>query len=137
MLPRCLCRTGGGARRRGTNPVWKLLEAEARGRAAAPANPLRDRGLLLGVGGRDRAVREDVGGHGRVDRGGDVRVDEAHRLAVRQLGTVLLGHLGLAEALLGRPGGLVRLLHLLRHVDPPSFALRWGRRPTTALTLLA
>src|SRR5215212_3136761 len=46
---------------------------------------LDDRGVLRRVGVRDRVVRKDVGGHGRVDRGGDVRVDQRHRGPLRQL----------------------------------------------------
>src|SRR3954468_23459745 len=46
---------------------------------------LRDRGVLDRVRIRDRVVREHVGGDGRVDRSGDVRVDQRHRGPLRQL----------------------------------------------------
>src|SRR2546423_2290492 len=46
---------------------------------------LVDRGGLRCVGVRNRVVREDVRGHGSVDRNRDVRVDERHRGALRQL----------------------------------------------------
>src|SRR4051812_15538900 len=51
---------------------------------------LVDRGGLSRVGVRDRAVREDVRGNGRVDGNREVRVHERHRCA---LGKLLTGEL--------------------------------------------
>src|ERR671933_848131 len=46
---------------------------------------LVDRRLLRRIRVRDRAVREDVRGDGRVHRDREVRVHERHRRALRQL----------------------------------------------------
>src|SRR2546423_10581466 len=46
---------------------------------------LRDVAGLLRIRVGDRVVREDVRGHGGVDRGGDVRVDQRHRGPLGQL----------------------------------------------------
>src|SRR5207248_11651465 len=53
---------------------------------------------------RERPVRKDVEGEGRVDRRGDVRVHETHRLAVRERAgrlafDLLIRELGPAEDL--------------------------------------
>src|SRR6266516_436504 len=55
-----------------------------RGRRRLHHQPLRDRGLLLRVRRRDRAVRENIGGHGCVDRQREVRVHERHRRPLGQ-----------------------------------------------------
>src|SRR5919199_3076647 len=82
--------------------------------------------LLPGLGGlvdvdvlnrvrvRDGVVREDVRGDRGVDRSGDVRVDQRHRGALRQL---------LARELVELLARELPVLRLLRHAVPP-FRLR-------------
>src|SRR4051812_36708735 len=71
-------------------PLLVAWPEERRPRRAAPppdclSGPLVDRGLLDRPGERRRVVRQDVGRDRGVDRYGDVRVDERHRGALRQL----------------------------------------------------
>src|SRR6184192_3136733 len=57
-------------------PMWSLLRRLC---------VLRDVAGLLRVRVRDGVVAENVQRHGGVDRGSDVRVDQRHRGALRQL----------------------------------------------------
>src|SRR5688572_6388813 len=88
--------------------------------ALVPLIALVDRDVLLGVRVRDRVVRRDVERRSEVDRSGDVRVHEAHRLAVRKLRCGLLVELLLVE-LIRRLG----IFHILAHWVPPS-QLLWS-----------
>src|SRR5688500_8390390 len=107
-----------------------LPETQVAGRSArhlpylfaldAPLIALVDRDVLLGVRVRDRVVRRDVERRGEVDRSGDVRVHEAHRLAVGKLRCGLLVELLLVE-LVRRLG----IFHILAHWVPPS-QLLWS-----------
>src|SRR5439155_5231165 len=68
---------------------------------------------LLCVRVGERVVREDIRSDGRVDRSGDVRVDQRHRGALRKL---LAGD---RVELLTAELSVLGLVLLPTHVDPP------------------
>src|SRR5919199_975518 len=82
---------------------------------SASLRALCDVARLLRVRVRDRVVAQHVQRDGGIDRSGDVRVDERHRGALREL---LAGE---GVQLLVRE---LLVLHLLTHAVPPSGS-RW------------
>src|SRR5688572_783200 len=97
--------------------TWSPISPPSSGLVVAPRRlvALIDRRGLRCLGDGRGVVRKDVGGERQVDRDRDVRVHQRHRGLLRKR---------LPGELLQLLPGDASVLHLLRHLLPPSLGVR-------------